>query len=76
MQISTSRDFSLGTVTLPGFPAPESASPIFDRFQQSYALVNNSVVLNYTTLASDQADVNDMLQEGGFLVPRGHSPGP
>eukprot|EP00667_Euglena_gracilis_P029990 EG_transcript_40670 len=52
---------------LTGF-GTESASPIFDRFQQSYALVNNSVVLNYTTLASDQADVSDMLQEGGFLV--------
>eukprot|EP00667_Euglena_gracilis_P011959 EG_transcript_12246 len=46
----------------------ESASAIIDKFRQSYALVNSSVTLNYTALASDQVDVRPMLQAGGFLV--------
>eukprot|EP00667_Euglena_gracilis_P004807 EG_transcript_4833 len=47
---------------------PESASAIIDKFQQSYALVNSSVTLKYTALASDQVDVRPVLQAGGFLV--------
>eukprot|EP00667_Euglena_gracilis_P002265 EG_transcript_2264 len=46
----------------------ESASPVFDQFQQAYALVNESVALNYTTLTSDQTDASALLQAGGFLV--------
>lgn len=49
----------------------ESASAIIDKFQQSYALVDSSVTLNYITLASDQVDVSSVLQAGGFVVPRG-----
>eukprot|EP00667_Euglena_gracilis_P009111 EG_transcript_9248 len=46
----------------------ESATPVFDKFQQAYALVNSSVTLNYTALASDQADVSAMLRAGGYVV--------
>eukprot|EP00667_Euglena_gracilis_P008413 EG_transcript_8522 len=45
---------------------PESATPVFDKFQQAYALVNDSVALNYTTL--DGVDVSSALQSGGFVV--------
>eukprot|EP00667_Euglena_gracilis_P001645 EG_transcript_1645 len=46
----------------------ETAQPIFEKFQQAYALVNSSVSLNYTILANEQADVTQQLQAGGFLV--------
>eukprot|EP00667_Euglena_gracilis_P006488 EG_transcript_6548 len=45
-----------------------SAAAIFNKFQQAYELVNSSVALQYTTLASDQVDVLPQLQAGGFLV--------
>eukprot|EP00667_Euglena_gracilis_P009878 EG_transcript_10039 len=47
---------------------PESATPVFDKFQQAYELVNTSVALTYTALPSDQADVSAALQGGGFVV--------
>eukprot|EP00667_Euglena_gracilis_P012602 EG_transcript_12957 len=56
-----------GVSVVAGF-GPETAQPIFDKFQQAYALVNSSVALNYTTLANDLADVTQQLQAGGFLV--------
>eukprot|EP00667_Euglena_gracilis_P011137 EG_transcript_11357 len=55
------------TPALAGY-GTESASAIIDKFQQSYALVDSSVTLNYITLASDQVDVSSVLQAGGFVV--------
>eukprot|EP00667_Euglena_gracilis_P002109 EG_transcript_2108 len=53
----------------------ESASPIFDKFRQSYGVVNSSVALSYTTLASEQDDVSAVLRAGGFLVSTAPPPG-
>eukprot|EP00667_Euglena_gracilis_P000343 EG_transcript_343 len=47
---------------------PGSATRIFDKFRQAYALVNSSVALNYTALASDFAAFPPLLQSGGFVV--------
>eukprot|EP00667_Euglena_gracilis_P000749 EG_transcript_749 len=47
---------------------PESAIPVFDKFQQAYTLVNSSMALNYTAFTSDQTDPSVLLQTGGFLV--------
>eukprot|EP00667_Euglena_gracilis_P000300 EG_transcript_300 len=52
---------------IPGY-GPGSATPIFDKFTQAYSLVNGSVALNYTALATDQADPTPFLQAGGFVV--------
>eukprot|EP00667_Euglena_gracilis_P000374 EG_transcript_374 len=46
---------------------PGSGVLVFTKFQEAYALVNSSVALNYTVLASDQ-DTIPYLQAGGFVL--------
>eukprot|EP00667_Euglena_gracilis_P024611 EG_transcript_28431 len=46
---------------------PASAIPIFDQLQQAYEVVNHSIELNYSTIPA-AADVNALLQAGGFVV--------
>eukprot|EP00667_Euglena_gracilis_P012691 EG_transcript_13054 len=45
---------------------PASAILLFDQLRRAYGLVNSSVVVNYT--ASDSADVDSVLQAGGFVL--------